>query len=115
MQSQIIATGDPETSTTLQEIIRDIVDQGVLRGCELVTVGPVILGVNPGVALTDSGVLIVETELKQLLFTQTVSPQNYTVAYQYTPSKNFGGNPATLALQPGLIEAVGFVNGVVLG
>ena len=115
MQSQFIATGDPVTSVSLQQIFQSLANPGVLEGNELIAVTSSILGVSPGTALTDSGVFIIESEVKQLAFTLTVSPQNYTVYYQYVTSKNFGGNPATLTMQTGLVEADGFVNGVVLG
>jgi hypothetical protein len=118
LQTQIISTGDPVTSVSLQQIFESLSEPGILIGNELVVVSAGIVGVNPGTVLTDSGVFIIETEVKevkQIPFTLTVSPQTYTVYYQYVLSSNFGGNPATLNIQNGLIEAEGFENGVVLG
>lgn len=115
MQRVIIALGDPVVSESIQEILSDLCDPGILKGYELTAATANTVTVNPGVAMTDSGVLIIEDEQRNMPFTLTVSPQNFTVFYQYIPTKNFGGNPATLTLQPGLIPAEGFVNGVVIG
>lgn len=114
-QRVIIAVGDPVEAGSLQEIIKSICDPGILYGFELNAAAGGVLNITAGAAITDSGILIVESEERSLLLNLTVSPANYTVLYSYTPTNNFGGNPAVLSLQSGLINPEDFENGVILG
>jgi hypothetical protein len=114
-QQVIIAIGDPVVSESLQEIFSSLSTPGILSGMQLTTTDPSTLAIEPGTALTDSGVFVIESQLITYPITLTVAPANYTVYYSYVNSNNFGGNPAVLTVQSGLIPAVGFVNGVVLG
>ena len=88
---------------------------GILSGFNLIAYSSSIIGIEPGSAMTDSGVLIIEDELQQYPFTQSINPANYTIYYSYAPSLNFGGNPAVLNIQIGLIDPANFSNGVILG
>jgi hypothetical protein len=115
MQRVEIAIGDPVQAGPLQEMFRSLVDSGILSGFELSASAADTISLNAGVAFADSGVFIVETEQQFIPFTLTVAPANFTVYYQYTPNNNFGGQDAILSLQPGLVPALGFTNGVVLG
>jgi hypothetical protein len=115
MQQVIIAIGDPVVSESLQEIFSSIMTPGIISGMQLTTAAADTLAIEPGVALTDSGVFIFESELLTRPITLSVAPANYTVYYSYVNSNNFGGNPANLTVQTGLIPAVGFKNGVILG
>jgi hypothetical protein len=114
-QQVIIAIGDPVVSESLQEIFSSLSTPGILTGMQLTTTDPSTLAIEPGTALTDSGVFIFESELITYPITLTVAPANYTVYYAYINSNNFGGNPAVLTVQAGLIPAAGFINGVILG
>jgi len=115
MQRVQIAIGDPVVASTIQSILKSICNPGILSGFELTASAADTLTINPGSALADSGVMIIEDEPQNQQFALTVAPANYTVYYQYLPTNNFGGNPATLVVQPGLVPAEGFINGVVIG
>jgi hypothetical protein len=115
MQRIQLAIGDPVDAETIQEILSSLAQPGVLLGFDLTVPGSGTLAVQPGAALTDSGVLIVEDEAITIPFSPTLSAGNFTLYYSYIPSNNFGGNPAVLVLQPGLFPADNFINGVVLG
>jgi hypothetical protein len=115
MQTVQIAIGDPVVASAIQSILKSLCDPGILTGFELSASAADTLTINPGAALTDSGVMILETEQQNEQFTLSVAPANYTVFYSYVPTNNFGGNPATLTIQPGLVPASGFTNGVLLG
>jgi len=121
MQRIEIAVGDPVDAAVLQEILSSLVDPGILKGFQLSTTSSNTIAILAGAAMTDSGVLIVEDEMLTRQITLTINPANYTIYYSYGPNATFGGNPATLYVQPGLIEAydpstgLHFPNGVVLG
>lgn len=119
MQQIFIAIGDPVTAEGIQTILFALAVPSILTGMELTAPTSDQIAVSPGSALTDSGVIISETEIKLLgppqYTLQTVQPKNYTILYQYTPSNNFGGNPAVLVLQDGLIPPSSFQNGIILG
>lgn len=115
MQNIYIAIGDPVTAEAIQNILDSIAAPSILNGFNLSAPAADQIAVSPGSALTDSGVIISETEISTIQFTQIVQPANYTILYQYVPSTNFGGNPAVLTLQPGLIQPSTFSNGVLLG
>lgn len=115
MQKILIALGDTVTSSAIQEILKALAVPAILDGFELTAPESDTIAVSPGSALTDSGVLIYEDEVKTLPFTPSVQPGNYTLYYRYVPSQNFGGNPATLDIQSGLIPEDLFSNGVLLG
>lgn len=115
MQNIFIALGDPVTAAGIQKILIGLAVPAILDGMQLTAPAADQIAVAPGKALTDSGVMISEDEVKLLQFVQTVQPANYTVYYSYTPSQNFGGNPAVLTVAPGLIPSSSFQNGVLLG
>ena len=115
MQRIEIVIGDPVDAATMQEILTSLADPGILNGFQLTTTSSNTIAVQPGAALLDSGVLLVEDEVVTLPFQPTITPSTYTVYYSYIPSSTYGGNPAVLNISSGLIPAQGFTNGVVLG
>ena len=123
MQRIEIAVGDPVDAAVIQEILMSLADPGVFKGFEFTTPTSDTLMIRPGAALTDSGILIIEDEPITKQIPLTVAPSNFTVYYSYLPNNTFGGNPAVLVIQPGLIPAytfeqgqrINFLNGVVLG
>lgn len=114
MQRVIIALGDPVESGGIQQIIKSLSAPGILSGMVLQAPFPSTVRVSPGVALTDNGVLIVEDEPRDLPFS-IGTPSNYTVLYRYQISNNFGGNPASLEIQPGLVNPETLTDGVIVG
>lgn len=115
MQKILIALGDTVTSGAIQDILKALAVPAILDGYNLTAPESDQISVSPGVALTDSGVLIYEDEIRVIQFTPTVQPGNYTLYYRYVPSQNFGGNPASLEIENGLIPETLFTNGVLLG
>lgn len=115
MQNIYIATGDPVTASAIQNILQGLAVPAILSGMELSAPSSDQIAVSPGSALTDAGVIIAESEIKTVQFTQSVQPQNYTIYYSYTPSTNFGGNPAVLTLVTGLLPSSTFSGGVLIG
>src|ERR1035437_1450553 len=115
MQNIYIATGDPVTAAAIQNILDALAAPAIMNGFNLTAPASDQIALSPGSALTDSGVIINESEIGIIQFTQIVQPANYTIFYSYTPSTNFGGNPAVLTLQPGLLQPSTFSNGVLIG
>ncbi len=115
MQKIIIALGDTVVASSIQQILRSLSKPGILDGFEFSAADTDLIGISPGVALADSGVLIIEDEIKTIQFTPTVQPGVFTIYYRYMPSSNFGGNAATMAMQAGTLDPETFDNGVILG
>jgi hypothetical protein len=115
MQTRLITLGDPVDAPTIQKILSSLSTPGILDGMELTAPASNSVGVTPGAALTDSGVMIVEDEIRTLPFNLTVAPSNFTIYYQYQPSTVFGGSPASLQMEAGLLTQEGFSGGVLLG
>lgn len=115
MQKVLITLGDPVVASSIQEILKAISVPAILDGFNLSAGDSDLISVSPGVALTDSGVLIQEDEVRNISFNPSVQPGNFTIFYRYVPSDNFGGNPASLNIQSGLIPQNLFENGVLLG
>lgn len=115
MQSILIPQGAPVVAADIQEILTFIANPGILQGMDLIAANASAIGMTPGAALTDSGIIIYETEQQTLPFTASVNSANYTIYYSYTPNNNYGGQTAQLSLQNGLIAPSNFSNGVLLG
>ena len=116
MQHILISLGDPIVASDIQEIATSLSRPGILEGFELVAEAGNLLGLNPGIALMDSGEFLVETELITEAFTTGVSPANYTVFYNHVnDNATFGGTPATLTVQSGFIPVSSFEHGVLIG
>ena len=115
MQSILIPQGAPVVAADIQEILTFLATPGILQGMNLIAANASAIGMTPGAALTDSGIIIYETEQQTLPFTASVNSANYTIYYSYTPNNNYGGQTAVLSLQNGLIAPENFSNGVLLG
>jgi len=115
MQRITVATGDLVVAANIQEILHSLADPGILSGLEMTTAAQDIIAILPGTALMDNGLLYVEDEQRQQLFPLSVAPANYTLYYQHANSQTFGGNPALLVLQPGLIPPTTFTGGFIVG
>jgi hypothetical protein len=70
--------------------------------------------INPGVAVTHEGVIIIEDETKTLEIVNSSLPVDYTVYYAHEDEDVTGGIPATLTLDTGLYTE-NEINGVILG
>lgn len=121
-QRVIITLGDPVEAGAMQDIIKSLSDPGILRGFELTSPARNIVSLTPGSAVTDSGVLIIDDEYtspeyptSEQVFNLTTAPANYTVYYSYIPTTSFGGNPARLMIQSGILDPKEFKNGVIVG
>ena len=115
MQRITIATGDLVVAANIQEILYSLSDPGILNGLQITTTASDTIAITPGTALMDSGLLYVEDEQRIQAFPLSVAPSNYTLYYQFTNSQTFGGNPALLVLQPGLIPPTSFTGGYIVG
>jgi hypothetical protein len=111
----LIALGDPVVAASIQEILKSLVVPGILRGFDMTAPTSTSIAIQPGAAMSDSGVVLVDNEIRTLPFTPTVAPSNFTIYYQYQTSTVFGGAPASLQMQAGLLPAQGFAGGVLIG
>jgi hypothetical protein len=115
MQSILIPQGAPVVASDIQEILTFLASPGILQGMSLIAANASAIGLTPGAALTDSGIIIYETEQQTIPFTASVNSANYTIYYSYTPNNNYGGQTGQLSIQKGLIAPENFSNGVLLG
>lgn len=117
MQSVTIVAGDDVVASNLQDIFSNIVSPGILQGFNLsVAANPTQVSISPGVGMADSGSFIFEDETK---VTESLpiggGPQDFTILYQYQTTQVFGGTPAVLTFQQGLINPDTFQGGLILG
>lgn len=113
-QRRIQDFGSPVTANSLKDINSSYSDPGVLQGFEFVAEGADRLRINPGRAVTDNGVIIIEDEAKFLEVSNTSNPADYTVYYDHNDVQVTGGTPAELVLESGLLTS-DVVSGVILG
>jgi len=86
----------------------------VLKGFEFLVDSPNRIRINPGTAMTNQGVIIIENESKFLTIVNSSTPTDYTVYYDHTDQDVSGGVSAALTLQAGLLTG-DVVSGVILG
>jgi hypothetical protein len=113
-QKRIQDFGSPVVASSLKKINSAFVPPGILKGFEFLADSPSRLRVNPGVALTNQGVLIIEDEFKYLTLVNTSTPVDYTVFYDHNDQDVSGGVAANLTIQQGLLTA-SVIKGVILG
>jgi hypothetical protein len=90
------------------------VTSAILAGNQFFVNGPNRLQVNPGIAVTDQGVMIIETEAKFLQVPTSAIAIDYTVYYYHVDQDVTGGVAAVLTLNSGLLTPA-TVQGVILG
>jgi hypothetical protein len=116
MQRIEIVAGDDVVGQSIQDIFTALVAPGILSGFTLSVSGGNSIQIAPGSGLFDSGAFIFEDEVK---ITDPLpipsGPQDFTVLYLFTPTNSLGGTPATLVVQPGLVNPDTFTGGLVLG
>ena len=114
VQRRIQDFGSPVIASSLKSLNSAFVSSAILDGNNFVVDGTDRLRVNPGSAVTDGGVIIIEDEAKFLTITNTSVPVDYTIFYSHTDADISGGVSATLTLDTGLLtESV--VAGGILG
>lgn len=110
-----IVPGDDITGQSLQDIFHALVQPGILQGFEL-QANETSVRIKPGVGVMDSGVFIYEDEeIDTNALSLGSGPQDFTVLYMYVPSKTFGGEPASLRVEAGLLDPNTFRGGLILG
>jgi hypothetical protein len=117
MQSVAIVAGDDVIAGNLQDIYSNVISPGIMQGFNMsVASNPTQVSISPGVGMTDSGAFIFEDETN---VTDSLpiggGPQNFTILYQYQTTQVFGGLPAALTFQAGLINPDTFQGGLILG
>jgi hypothetical protein len=113
-QKRIQDFGSPVVASSLKSLNQAFVTSAILNGNEFVVDGTDRLRINPGSAVTDEGVIIIEDEAKFLTITNTSVPVDYTVFYFHDDQDISGGVPAVLTLDTGLLTEAD-VSGVILG
>ena len=113
-QSRIQDYGSPIVAQSLKTAIGSIVKSAILSGNQFFVSANNTVGIKPGVAVTNQGVIITETEIKTLIVTNTSNPVDYTIYYSHVDQNVSGGATANLIIQPGLLTN-STVAGVILG
>lgn len=114
VQRRIVDYGAPVIASTIKEMSASFITSAVLSGYRFSVESSNTLRVNPGVASTNEGVLIIEDESKFVEITNTSVSKDYTVYYEHTDVDITGGSAAELTKVEGLLTASD-VNGVILG
>ena len=113
-QRRIQDFGSPIVASSLKKMNSSYTKAARLSGFAFSVDGPDRLRINPGTAVTNRGVLIIEDEPKFLNIVNTSSPTDYTVYYDHTDQDVTGGVAAALTLAAGLLTPA-VVSGVILG
>jgi len=114
-QQRIVTFGSLIETDDLPTVIASITSPGRYVGNDFEVAQIDLLRVTPGAALLPDGVLILESEAKEILVTNTSAPANYTIVYRLEDTTILGGSPAELALLPGISKQSDFTDSVVLG
>jgi hypothetical protein len=113
-QSRIQDYGSPVVAQTLKTMNKSFVTSAILSGNQFLVNGVNRLQINPGTAVTDQGVLIIESEIKYLSIPTSANPVSYTVYYYHVDQQVTGGVAAVLTLDSGILTPA-VVQGVILG
>ncbi len=113
-QRRIQDYGSPVIAKNLKELILSFTRSSVLSGNEFLVDSPDRMRINPGVAVTHQGVIIIEDEPKYLNVPNTSSAVDYTVYYSHSDSSVSGGISADLVIDTGILTE-DVVEGVILG
>lgn len=113
-QSRIQDYGSPVTAQSLKTMSMSFVTSAILSGNQFLVNGVNRIQINPGTAVTDQGVLIIESEIKYLAVPTSANPVNYTVYYYHIDQDITGGVSAILTLNSGILTPA-VVQGVILG
>lgn len=113
-QSRIVDYGTPIIARTIKNMIMNFAKSAVLNGFDFAVDSATRLRVNPGTAVTDQGVMIIEDEAKFLTINNSSTPADYTVYYSHSDLDITGGVPADLTLETGLLTDE-VVTGTILG
>ena len=113
-QRRIQDFGSPVVASSLKELAISFGQAAILNGNNFVADAADRVRINPGSAITDQGVIIIEDESKTLTIVNTSVPADYTVFYAHEDQDISGGLPAILTLDSGLLTP-SVVSGVILG
>ena len=113
-QSRIQDFGSPVVASSLKQLAISFGQAAILEGNDFVADAADRIRINPGKAITDQGVIIIENEAKTLDIVNTSVPVDYTIFYAHEDQDISGGLPATLTLDTGLLTP-DVVSGVILG
>lgn len=112
MQQRYVNFGAPASSANIKAMTRELFAPQVLR-VDLDVAVPDQLVINPHSVVFDSGILLVEDEVRTLTVPTTGGAVDYTVAYEHVDEDLIGGVAADLSLLGGLQAVI--PNGVILG
>jgi hypothetical protein len=114
VQRRIADYGAPIPASHIKSVLRAITPSKVLDGFRFSVASPNRMRISPGAAVTDVGVMILEDEAQTLTVTNSSLATNYTVYYLHNDVDVTGGLPATLVLEPGVLDPAD-ISGVILG
>jgi hypothetical protein len=114
-QKRYIDFGNPASAAAAKTIQRQLFAPQVLRadGAFLSAQAPDQIVIQPHAVIFESGVILVEDEVRVVTVPTTNNSTHYTLYYEHFDDDQIGGVPATLRLVAGLSSTV--ANGVVLG
>lgn len=113
-QKRIQDFGSPVVASSLKALNSAFVTSAILAGNEFIVDSANRLRINPGTAVTNQGVIIIEDEAKFLTITNTSVPVDYTIFYFHEDADVSGGVAAILTLDTGILTESD-VSGVILG
>jgi hypothetical protein len=99
----------------MPDLASHIMAPGRLVGNDFIVAAADLLQVTAGSCLLPDGVLIIETEVKNLNVPNSSLATDYTVLYQLEDTGTIGGSPANLRLVDGIKRQENLTDGTILG
>ena len=113
-QTRIQDYGSPVTAQSLKSLSGSMSPAGLLSGNQLAVYSGNTIQLNPGVCITNQGVVIIEDEIKYISVSLGTNAQDYTIYYAHVDENISGGVPAILMISTGLLSP-SVIGGVLIG
>lgn len=114
VQTRIKDFAAPAYAEDLKSLTSALTTAGVMNGFKFQVDGPSRMRIEPGIAVTHQGIILVEDENQYETIENTSNSVDYTVYYSHVDSQVSGGVKANLRVTPGLFKAED-IEGVILG
>lgn len=113
-QQRIQDFGSPVVAQSFKLLTSSFINPAVLSGFTFIVDAANRMRINPGSAITNQGIIIIENETKTLVINNTSVAADYTIYYSHVDADVSGGVSAILTMDSGLLTA-SVVTGVILG
>jgi hypothetical protein len=92
-----------------------LISAGRLDGNDFLVAASDLLQITAGSCMLPDGVLVIETEVKNLVIPNSSLAADYTILYQLEDTGTLGGSPAILRLLSGIKRQENVTDGTILG